>query len=351
MVNVQESVRCVVSGLLLAVALTSGCQLGEKTHVVRPPYTAYRSPNLLADPPRRILVMPVISTVFDGGYSQRWYHLFTSELRSLSRFEVVNADADVLLVQQCLEHAQQGLYPEASLVALAQRYRVDAVIFTRMDNFDPYWPPRMSLNINLVETFNGETLAAVDGNWDARDECTEVLIHDYARSVTTSRGTSNPDLFVQSPEYFGKFVANSVAFALCSLFRDERGLPRPEPIEAVAAGPIPPTDGSQGMLVVPASCTGSDLGCAEPVTFTDRASPQGPLAVDLHPGFQQPHAQPHAPPPIQPHGSPLFQPQPMSPPPLQRYELPWQRSDAHREREADSLEELPLPSPRPEAIP
>lgn len=319
--DVNRKACCVILGWMLVFSLTNGCQLRRHPNVVRPPYTAYRSPNLLADPPRRILVMPVIPTVFDGGYSQRWYHLFTSELRSLNRFEVVNADPEVVLVQQCLEQAKQGLYPEDTLVELARFYRVDGVIFSRMDNFDPYWPPRMSLNVNLVETFNGETLAAVDGNWDARDKCIEVLIQDYAHDVTTSQEMSNPDIFLQSPEYFGKFVANHVAVALCNLFRDERGVPRPELISEPAPVAIA---NSSTTAVVPASFVGAPLGCAEPPNVGTAQS----SAVSAPHGVVQPQR--------------ARQPQPYpqidSPMQLQPYQDEPRRADLRHE-------ELPLPEP------
>jgi hypothetical protein len=265
--------------------------------------------------------MPVISTVFDGGYSGRWYHLFTSELRSIKRFEVVNADPEVLLVQQCLEQAKQGLYPEATLAALAQHYRVDGAIFIRMDNFDPYWPPRMALNVNLVETFNGEAIAAVDGNWDARDKHIEVLIHDYAEQVTTSQEMANPELFMQSPEYFGKYVAHDVALALCNLFRDERGLPRPPeigPVETVSAIQEVPSASSSLMK-------DSDL-VTEPMVGSPSHSP-------LRPVPQRPAA------PLGGHFDAA--PRVLESPPIQR-EVP---------EPSLELEELPLPVPSPIQLP
>jgi len=199
----------------------TGCQSTRTPQVVEPPYTVYRSPNLIYATPRRVLLMPVVSGKYDGGFGDHWYHLLAAELRSTKQFEVVTANGDAACVKQCLADAQRGLYAEQSLLDVRQAYRVDGVLFVRLDDFFPYWPPRMAVNANLVETTQGETIAALDGNWDARDDRIQLLTKDYAQHVVTANELGDPDLIAQSPEYFGKFVAHQIAIQLCQMSRPD----------------------------------------------------------------------------------------------------------------------------------
>ncbi len=257
---------------ILALATLNGCHISRPTTCIDPPYTAYRSPNTLFESPRRILVMPVSATVFDGGFSLRWYHLLTAELRSVKKFEVVTASPDVESVRQCLAEVKRGLYSERSLALVKADYRVDGVMFIRVDDFDPYWPPRMAVNVNVVETSQGATILSVDGNWDARDERVQMLVRDYAQYVTTANEYSDPELITQSPEYFGKFVAHQIATAICALCRDEYQSPssatsedkQTQGVSVVAGGVSPEAVSPDPGVEQPVAAETQDLDAGDP---------------------------------------------------------------------------------------
>lgn len=207
---------------LVTALLVIGCRAGNAPRLLPSVYSAYRSPNLLVAKPRRVLLLPVTSTVYEAGYADHWYQLLATELKSIQQFEVVTASPLEPCVQQCLDQVHRGQFAEGALVAVRDRFRADAVLFVSIADFWPYWPPHMAVGVNLVETTKGETIVSVDGNWDAREQAVQELAQLYAHSLSTTETLSNADIVLQSPEYFGKFVAHEVAAALCRLWQPEK---------------------------------------------------------------------------------------------------------------------------------
>ncbi|MCA9149455.1 MAG: hypothetical protein KDA92_09160 [Planctomycetales bacterium] len=206
------------AGVLLQLV---GCHANKLPIPVQPPYTVYRSPLLLTMAPRRVLLLPSCGEMDDEGYMEHWCRLFAVELRSVKLFEVVTPSLTDPCVVACVEASKRGTYSEATLAAVRLQYNVDAVMFVRMDDFFPYWPPRMAVTTNLVETYSGGVLSSIDGNWDGRDDRIQLLAKEFAQHMTVSQDFSDPDLVLNSPEYFGKFVAHQLAIATARAMFEE----------------------------------------------------------------------------------------------------------------------------------
>lgn len=207
--------------IFCVVCVIVGCKNVPPQVHLPPPYTVYRSPNLLEAPPRRILLMPPVAPPQHMNSANIWNEQLANELRSIRKFEVVRANPALAPVANCLASIQRGQYSESALIELRNSLRVDGILFVSFHDCYAYWPPRISVAVNLVETQNGETVAALDGNWDARDETTKMQAIEYAKRVTTIRELADPDVVLESPHYFGKYVAADIAHGLCMLWNPE----------------------------------------------------------------------------------------------------------------------------------
>ncbi len=214
---------------VVLIVTTIGCRNVPPQVHLPPPYTAYRSPHLLEAPPRRILLMPPVAPHQFMKSANVWNEQLANELRSIRKFEVVRANPALAPVANCLADIQRGQFSEGALLELRNTLRVDGILFVSFHDCYVYWPPRLAVAVNLVETENGETVAAIDGNWDARDETTKMQAVEYAKRVTTSREFSDPTVILESPHYFGKYVAADIAHGLCMLWNPEE-----EPGEATS---------------------------------------------------------------------------------------------------------------------
>ncbi|MHC4789751.1 MAG: hypothetical protein ACYS8K_11220 [Planctomycetota bacterium] len=98
------------------------------------------------------------------------------------------------------------------LVELRTRYLADAVVIGSVDGHDPYWQPSVHITLKVIDTASGAFPHELSEGWDAREEGVRHQIDDYWRR---NRGKDDcrfgPELFVTSPSYFLKFVADQVA--------------------------------------------------------------------------------------------------------------------------------------------
>lgn len=214
------SARCLI-GCLCGLVAFAGCHAAKAPIRVQPPYTVYRSPQVVTHPPRRVLVVPIETELSDHGYMGHWCRLLTVELRSIKQFEVVTPSMSEPCVTACIASAKRGQFSEAAVSDVRRFYNVDGVLFVRMDDFYPYWPPRIAVSTHLVDTETGAVVSSLDGNWDGRDDRIQLLAKEFAQHMTASQDFSDPDLILNSPEYYGKFVAHQVAIAIYRSFFDE----------------------------------------------------------------------------------------------------------------------------------
>ena len=178
------------------------------------------------------------------------------------------ASLKVPCVQQCLAMIQRGQYSEQGLIAVRDFYRVDSVLFIKQADYYPYTPPRMAVSANLVDAETGETVAAVDGSWDADDQRVAELMHQYARDTVLAKRLNNPEFVAISPTHFGKFVAHELADSICRLMR--------APAMPPMSGPMSASDG-----MVAADGTLTNVDGAEPIATpppVDQVAPTDELA-------------------------------------------------------------------------
>jgi hypothetical protein len=106
----------------------------------------------------------------------------------------------------------EGRLPVGVLVDLRRKYRADAVIIGSVEDYDPYWQPSVSLTVKVIDTATAEFPFELAERWHAGEREVRAEIDDYYRR---NRGSDEcrfgPELFVTSPHYFLRFVADQVA--------------------------------------------------------------------------------------------------------------------------------------------
>lgn len=257
-------------GLLSLVI--GGC--ATPTPPVQPPYTVYRSPNLMVAPPRRVLLMPVVNLTYDDGFAKQWYQILAGELRASKQFEVVVADPRVPCVQQCLALVQRGQYAEREMMAVRDHFRVEGLLFVTQADYYPYTPPRIAAAVNLVDANTGETIAAIDGTWNADDPCVQKLIQQYGRHAVTAKRLNNSELVTLAPTYFGRFVASELADSLCKLIQIPAAPPASTHLHGTdLAGQPSPSSQQPSPEVVPTPAPVTEDAAKPPETFGDSVPP------------------------------------------------------------------------------
>ncbi len=90
-------------------------------------------------------------------------------------------------------------------------YLADALIVGSLDGIDPYRPPSLQLSLKLVDTKSGTVAYEVSDVWNAAERRVRADITDYyQRNIGQDDCRFGPDMFLISPLYYMRFVADQV---------------------------------------------------------------------------------------------------------------------------------------------
>ena len=192
--------------VVLACLLVTGCETFEMA-VMRPP-----------EPPmvrRDIGYRRVAVVEFYNRTSYEQPERFAEQLREKLAHWTPNTDV-VLIRRDDLPGLEDpfrgGRIPLGALVAARERYLADAVILGSIDEHSPYWKPSVHISLKVVDTATAAIPFQLSDGWDANRQTDRDLIDSYYRRNRDCDDCHfGPELFVTSPSYFLRFVADSVA--------------------------------------------------------------------------------------------------------------------------------------------
>ena len=147
--------------------------------------------------------------------------LFTQQLRE--KLAEWTTSTDVVVIDQAslpgLEDPfRGGRIPLSALVAARERYLADALIIGSVDAHNPYWKPSVHISLKMVDTATAAMPVELSEGWDAnRQSDREQIESYYRRNRDYDDCRFGPELFVTSPSYFLRFVADSVAQRLVTM--------------------------------------------------------------------------------------------------------------------------------------
>jgi len=197
--------------LTLAVTIASfllGCK-ADREFALGPPFSSYRAGQLTDYGVRRVALVPFSNMTDYPHVHDEFTQLLAAELNAAGHFEVVSIPEHEVDDPE-LTPPSSGHYDEHLLIYLGKKYGVDAVIFGRVSQFHPYWPPRIGIVMHMVDVREGNVLASTDGIWDARNKYVAGQAEQYYTQLHAQDTLPHSELMLRSPNYFQKFVAYQV---------------------------------------------------------------------------------------------------------------------------------------------
>jgi hypothetical protein len=192
---------------LLAVA---GCTRAPELLPSPPTASWYRAPDFALNEVRRVIVLPMEHPPQDLVAADRVRQAMAAELQKTGRFEVLCPPEDYFTCWRD-DSLLRGI-PTAELLAdLARHFAVDGVVFSSLRDYDVYGLPRISVVVHLVCTYNGMTLASVDGQWDAQDAAVASRAIAYAQHKQASHRLGDAQMILKTPSWYERFVATELA--------------------------------------------------------------------------------------------------------------------------------------------
>lgn len=215
--------------VLLIVGLP-GCQTTEPAHPGPPNYTNFRAGEFVPGAVLRVAILPLENETPHVEAAERMQRAIANEIADRQAYEVVVVPAGECPLDP-LGLAVRGYYPAQLLADVGNTYHVDAVVLGRLRDYQPYGAPRIGCVAHLIAVTDGRVLASVDGTWDARTAAVAAKAQAFAGELLLPAQMNMPDLILQSPDYYSKFVAREIAQALSA---DD---PSPSPTVPDASAP------------------------------------------------------------------------------------------------------------------
>jgi len=199
-VRALSAVACLA--VVAAVLLLAGC---------RCPETPSAQPTRVAIGFRRVAIVEFFNRTPYNEPAQQ----FTEQLRD--KLSAWTASTDVVVIPRSAlptlgDPFITGRIPLDVLVTLRQQYLADAVVIGSVDEHNPYWKPSVHITLKVIDTATGQFPYELAQGWDAAQDTVRREIDDYyRRNYGSDDCRFGPELFVTSPRYFLRFVADRAA--------------------------------------------------------------------------------------------------------------------------------------------
>jgi len=152
---------------------------------------------------------------------------FQLELSRVMPYELVLlSEADLEEVRSNNPYLH-GRYDPTTILEVARRYRLDALVIGTVTQSEPYPPQALGLEVELVATETGQALWSASAHLDAGDARVRSRLEIWqASQKADGGGRESVQLTLVSPERFARFAAWEIA---CSTLREDADSERPAP--------------------------------------------------------------------------------------------------------------------------
>lgn len=194
--------------LFAALALLlAGCALERPPE--KRPLNHYLADARDLDCIRRVMVLPFTEEPGVSAEKELVRASYVDELQKLRRFEVLPLPSDVSEVAILDASARKGRIGVEEVVALCNRYRVDAIVLGTVTAFRAYTPPRLGMRTQMVSVHSGSIVWAVDAMYDSNDRSMVSDLRHYYVNVETHDGNLHGwELDLLAPHRFCHYVAH-----------------------------------------------------------------------------------------------------------------------------------------------
>lgn len=199
-----------------ALLLLGGCALFPAHESLRRmPVNSYLADSRDLMAVRRVVVLPVAGDHVPEELRAHLQHSVETAIAATQRFQVVPLPAVVDRDRELLESEARGQLRTEGLVDLAKRYQIDGVVLCRVHTFQPYRPPVLGMQSQLVSIHSGDCVWAADATYDSATENVRSDMKEYYRHVLAPVDSLHDwELLQLSPRLYGQYVVHRLVATL-----------------------------------------------------------------------------------------------------------------------------------------
>lgn len=159
----------------------------------------------------RVGVMPVVGAALSPERSAQLQGALFAEFSAATSYEIRSLSGADLAEIQPVDPHRQGWYSPRTILDLAHRYQLDALLIATVTDLQPFPPQRLALQVDLVSCETGQTLWAAAVQLDASQSRVRSSMEVWAREELGDVNENGWEIVVVSPRRFARFAAYQLA--------------------------------------------------------------------------------------------------------------------------------------------
>ncbi len=201
-----------LGSLSVFVALASCASTSHTTTCLA---TARVTPDFNSYSLRRVGLIPLAGRGVETEQREFLQDAIASEFTHSSPFEIVVLSAVDLEEVPESEPTRRGSFRPATVLALARRFNLDAVLVGTVTDYQAFAPQRLGLSIDMVGVETGLPIWSAEVMLDASQKpVQESLVAWREEQQATDSTTESIDIYMISPRRFAQFAASQIAQVL-----------------------------------------------------------------------------------------------------------------------------------------
>lgn len=206
--------------LILALLVCAGCNLRSPfRHMpVAPPGTVSWQTTPRAVEPLRVAILPAALAERIGKSAAEIGPALADSLRELGRHEVVLVGPEQAS-HLVLPDLRAGNLAVDALLAVRDATGCDAVLISRVEQFDPFHPVSIGVSAHLVSCHDGAILWSAQAQLDGRREDVQLDIEAWWERIRGTQGLALTGWksVLSSPREFCRYAADRLAWTVTTL--------------------------------------------------------------------------------------------------------------------------------------
>lgn len=159
----------------------------------------------------RVGLLPAVGVRTTPEYATQLQSALFAEFSAATAYEIITLDEQDLEAIPSLDPYRKGGYSANTLVQIAKRYRVDALLIPTVTDLQSHPPQRLGLKVEMVSTETGQPIWSSAIQLDAAREDVRRGLEAWAMQHVGDVSQTTWELTLISPRRMARFAAFQIA--------------------------------------------------------------------------------------------------------------------------------------------
>ncbi len=157
---------------------------------------------------QRVLLLPLTIESKRDKVTDEVTEAFSIELQRSAKFSIVEANEFQDILSQQKDIWNRGLIRAETIVEAKKRYKVEAIIFGQITQYQPYEPPILGIKIGMFSAKSGNIMWSADAIFDSSQASVIKLLKSYhKKQYQRKQSLYDWNLIMLSMKRYSQFVA------------------------------------------------------------------------------------------------------------------------------------------------